>query len=87
MLATVERETAKPIEMGSIRNNGDRVCFTFFEDEDGKEIGYGTVVGQVDELTAIVLVVLQGRRGELRDELEIPYTELTPHIPELKNNK
>lgn len=86
MIATMTPETTMPVEMGSIRNLGDRVCFTFFEDEDGKEIGYGTVVGEADAQTAIVLVVLQGRRGEIRDELEIPYRELTPHLPEIKIN-
>lgn len=87
MIATMEKpKTTMPVEAGSIRNNGDRVCFTFFEDEDGKEIGYGTIIGKKDELTAIVEVILQGRRKQLRDEMEIPYAELTPHLPEIKKD-
>lgn len=66
--------------IGSVRNKGDRVCFTYFEDEDGKEMGYGTVIGEKDKDTAIVLVILEGRKKQIRDELPIPYSELMPHL-------
>lgn len=87
MTTAVEAIPTKSFEVGSVRKKGDRVCFIFMEDEDGIEYGYGTVIGEKDVNTAIVLVVLQGRRGQLRDELEIPYAELTPHILEDKKGK
>lgn len=83
-VATVDSQTTKPFTTGSVNKKGDRVCFIYMEDEDGVEHGYGTVIGEKDAETAIVLVILQGRRGQLRDELEIPYANLTPHLPEIE---
>lgn len=87
MTTAVEAIPTKSFEVGSVRKKGDRVVFTILEDEDGIEYGYGTVIGEKDVNTAIVLVVLKGRRGEIRDELEIPYAELSPHIVEAKNEE
>lgn len=84
---TLNEDKTAPVEVGSVRNKGDRVCYTYAEDEEGGEVGYGTVIGKVDEDTAVVLVVLKGRRGEIRDEMEIPFSKLTPHLPDIKNDE
>lgn len=67
---------------GSIYEVGDRVVFKYLEDEDGEEFGYGTLHGRKDEHTAIVKIVLEGRRKQLIDYLDIPFADLMPHIPD-----
>lgn len=76
--------TLEKPKRGSVRNRGDRVHFVIVEDKDGIEYGNGTVIGEKDADTAIVEIVLKGRRKDYRDELEIPYADLIPNMPEIK---
>lgn len=83
MVEVKEKKSCEKTEVGSVRSVGDRVRYLYFEDEDGQEYGNGTVIGQKDEETAIVEVVLPGRKkGRFVDHLEIPFSELLPHLPE-----
>lgn len=83
MVETKEKTTGDKKELGSVRSIGDRVRYLYFEDEDGQEYGNGTVIGKKDEETAIVEVVLPGRKkGRFVDHLDIPFSELLPHLPE-----
>lgn len=72
--------------VGSIYNIGDRVVFKYYEDEDGVEYGYGTLHRRLDENTAEVKVVLQGRKKPLIDYHQVPFAELMPHIPDKRRH-
>lgn len=79
---TDKQTTTDKVAPGSIYNVGDRVVFKYYEDEECEEYVYGTLHGRVDEETAIVKVVLKGRKKDIIDYHEIAFSNLLPHIPD-----
>lgn len=84
MTMALASKQEKTFKIGSVRKIGDRVCYLYLDDEDGREYAYGEVTGKLDEDTAIVKVVLQGRRKKMVSYEHIPFSQLMPHIPDTR---